>query len=209
MKIVVFGASGRVGQLIVKKLLANGYVVRAIVHSHNPFGASSKLEVTKGDVHSAENVQAAVKDCGAVVCALSSWGTNTKDIQVAAMTNIIPAMKAEGISRIVSVTGAGVIDSNDPPSWLARLGRVFIRLVSRQVFDDGEKHLALLNQSGLDWTVLRSPVMKQKGKPGYFTLSSKAPAPWATVVRDDVAQAMTDLLANSMWTRQAPYIKRK
>lgn len=209
MKIVVFGASGRVGQLIVKKLLANGHVVRAVVHSHNPFSANGKLEVIKGDVHSAENVQAAVKDCGAVVCALSSWGTSTKDIQVAAMTNIIPAMKAEGISRIVSVTGTGVIDANDPPSWLARLGRVFIRLVSRQVFDDGEKHLALLNQSSLDWTVVRSPVMKQKGKAGYFTLSNKAPAPWATVARDDVAQAMVDSVANSRWTRQAPYIKRK
>lgn len=209
MKIVVFGASGRVGHKVVNQLLANGHTVKAVVHNRNPFGDDKNLEVIKGDVHSVKDVHTAVKGCDAVVCALSSWGTTTQDIQVAAMTNIIPTMKVEGIQRIVSVTGAGVIAVNDPPSWFARLGRTFIRLVARRVFDDGERHLAMLYKSGLDWTVIRSPIMQEKGKPGRFTLSKRAPAPWATVVRDDVAKSMSDIVANSKWIKQSPYIKRK
>ena len=209
MKIVVFGASGRVGHKVVNQLLANGHTVKAVVHNHNPFGNDKNLQVINGDVHSAKDVRVAVKGCGAVVCALSSWGTATQDIQVAAMTNIIPAMKLEGIQRIVSVTGAGVIAVNDPPSWFARLGRTFIRLVARRVFDDGERHLAMLYQSELDWTVIRSPIMRDKGKPGCFTLSNRAPLPWATVVRDDVAKSMSDLVVNRKWIKQSPYIKRK
>jgi uncharacterized protein YbjT (DUF2867 family) len=208
MKIVVFGATGRVGQKVVRHLLADGHQVRAAIHEESPFEPHDKLEIVQGDIHDPQFVIRAIQGYEAVASTLGSWGTATKDIQVAGMQNIIPAMQAAGIKRIVSITGAGAFDESDHPSWLDKFSRFLISKGASKVFRDGEEHIRLLRRSELDWTVLRSPVMQENGAPGHFVLNDRFPAPWATIVREDVASAICILVAGNDWMKHSPFIHR-
>lgn len=208
MNIVVFGANGRVGQKVVKKLLAAQHSVRAVVHGDDPFEPNKQLEVMQGDIHDGDFVANAVAGCDAVASTLGSWGTATKDIQVAGMTNIIPAMQAADITRIISLTGAGVFDEPDHPSPLDKFNRLLMSKGAHRVFRDGEKHIRLLRRSHLNWTVIRSPIMKEDGEPGHYVLNDRFPAPWATIVRDDVADAICQLVVSEDWAQHAPFIHR-
>lgn len=207
MKIIVFGANGRVGSKIVNKLLAMDHSVVAFVHSDSYSENHQNLTVIQGDIHDAEGVNKAMVGCDAVASALGSWNTATKDIQVEGMKNIIPAMKQNNIDRIVSLTGSGARDITDKPTIFANLNRLVILMVANKVFKDGEDHIALLRGSKLAWSVVRSPAMVESNNTG-FKLSDKSPSPWATIVRDDVAQSMSELVCNRQWLQSSPFIKR-
>lgn len=207
MTITVFGANGKVGRKVVANLLDGRHSVRAFIHSKSSIEPDPRLEFIKGDIHVPGDVELAIKGSDAVISALGSWGTKTKDIVSSGTANIIPAMKKHGISRIVSVTGAGAQDSSDKPSLIDKLSRPLLFIAAAKILRDGEDHIAQLRASGLDWSVVRSPVMRETGKIGY-ELSKNAPLPWVTINRNDVAKAMSELATNKDHNQSAPFISR-
>lgn len=207
MKVVVFGASGKVGQKVVAELLGRGHEVRAFTYGTSPFDPQANLQVVTGDVKDLIIVKAAIKDQDAVISTLGSWGTKTKDILSEGMKNIIPAMDAFGVKRIVSLTGADARSLTDKPSLINKLTRPFLKLVAPKILADGEKHIELLAMSDLDWTVIRSPVMNEKGDSGYW-LANEPTFPWQTINRDSVVAALVDVAESGGWSKQAPIIFR-
>src|SRR4051812_5760179 len=105
MKVTVFGANGKVGQLLISSLLKDGHEVVAFIHKKNNLPKNPKLKIVKGDIYNKEDVEKALRDSQAVLSALASWGTPRKDVLSAAMKKIIPAMQKTGIKKIVSLTG--------------------------------------------------------------------------------------------------------
>lgn len=207
MRVVLFGASGRVGQLVVRVLLDEGYEVIAVVHSTNPLPVQPHLTVREVDIHDASAVAAVVSEGDVIVSTLGSWGTKSKDILTSAMRHIIPAMQAQGMRRIVSLTGAAAFFADEQATVLQRLMRQIIMFGSRQVVLDGEQHMQLLKDSDLDWTVIRSPVMNTNdGK--HYELCEKLAGFTATIHREAVAKAMVAQLSDATWLRQAPTIWR-
>lgn len=208
MNITVFGANGKVGSKIVARLLADGHSVKAFIHGESRLETDPKLSLVTGDIHSSRDVETALAGADAAVSALGSWGTKSKDILTTGMQNIIPAMKAKGIKRIISLTGAGAYAPDDKPDLLAKLNHSLLGLTAPKILHDGEEHIKLLAKSKLDWTVLRSPIMKQDGKRGY-QINNHVPSPWATINRDDVVEAMVDLLKADQYSKTSPFILRQ
>jgi putative NADH-flavin reductase len=209
MQVVVFGASGKVGSLVVRKLLDDGHNVRAFVHSESRFAKNPRLQNIQVDIHDSKAVIKAIDGAQAVISALGSWGTESKDVLSAGMRTIIPAMQAAKITRIISLTGSGARFKADKPNLLNRLSNWSIRTVAHQVVDDGEQHIILLQKSKLAWTVIRSPLMRDASKHRTFMLSRKSPPPWSSIVRDEVASAMVELISNKEWRQAAPYIRQR
>lgn len=207
MQITVFGANGKVGRLVVGELLARHHQVVAVVHSKSPFTDDSNLRVVKGDVYLPRQVAEAVAGSQAVISTLGSWGTPGKDVLSVGMANIIPAMQANGIRRIVSLTGSGAFAAGDDISSLDSATHTLMDLAAGKVLRDGEQHIRLLQASGLDWTVLRSPVMTN-GSVTAYRLQPGRPLPWATISRYTVAHAMADQFADASFLYQAPFIVR-
>ena len=207
MQVTVFGANGNIGSRVVERLLTNGHTVRAFVHGSHSFEQSNNLQVIQGDIGDKEQVAQAIDGSDAVVSALGSWGTKSKDILTVGMTNIIPAMQSTGVRRIVSLTGADARDPADQPSLRQRLTRVMLFAIAPKVLTDGERHIALLRRSNLDWTVIRSPVMKDSG-PADYTLSMKAPKPWASIPRVAVVSAMIHTLERGLHQKSSPFVDK-
>ncbi len=203
--IVIFGAAGRVGRLLVEYALADGYAVTAFVHRHHRLPDHPSLSIVRGNIYNDDDVQRAIKCADMVMSALSSWGTKKKDVLSTAMTSIIPAMQKHGVTRIVSLTGAEARAAGDHLSTIHRFAHFGIGIIGGPVLRDGEHHIKLLEQSDLDWTVIRSPIMRANTNQSY-RLSLDRPFPWALINRPVVARAMVDQLSDDTHLRQAPFI---
>ncbi|MGH7241512.1 MAG: NAD(P)-dependent oxidoreductase [Candidatus Saccharimonadales bacterium] len=206
MQVTVFGASGKVGMLVVEELLARGYDVVAFVHRHNPFHEKPRLKIVEGDVAKLADVERALQGSEAVFNCLGSWGRPGRNVLTVGMGTIIPAMEAQGIKRIISLTGHGA-DAPDVVPSLAH--KLMMKLLSPfpagTVFRDGEVHMHMLAASSLDWTALRSPLMKSKGKSTY-TLTERPGFPLKVIARPAVASAMVDQLTLSEYIHRSPVV---
>jgi putative NADH-flavin reductase len=208
MKIVVFGASGQVGRVVVGQALARGYKVVAFVHSRNPFGDEPGLEVVQGDIYRGEDVRKAIAGCDAVVSCLGSWGRKTpegnRNVLSAAMAQLIPAMREQKINRIITLTGAG---ASPPDKEMSAIAKLIMKLLAPfpagKVFADGDRHMRLLMESGLDWTTIRSPVMSDNVGTDY-TLKLKSGSTFPRVGREAVAASLLDQLESAEWREKAP-----
>jgi putative NADH-flavin reductase len=207
MQITVFGASGKVGRQVVALALEHGHEVHAFVHSHDPFKDNPNVTTFKGNVKDPKSVAAAIQGSEAVISALGSWGTKSKNIVSSGIKSIIPAMQEQSIERIITITGAGAFWSKDKPGLVTKAGHGLLKLVGGKVLRDGEEHLRLLENSNLLWTAVRSPVMT-KGRGVTYKLGFKSPNLWALVPRKAVAECLLDLAENREYPRQAPFISR-
>ncbi|MFF4196522.1 NAD(P)-dependent oxidoreductase [Nonomuraea sp. NPDC001831] len=96
MKILVFGATGMIGQRIVTELTGRGHDVTGV----------SRRGPVKGDVHDAATL---AKGYDAVVCAIAPPrdGTEPEPPFLAANRALIDGLRAAGVSRVLVVGGAG------------------------------------------------------------------------------------------------------
>jgi putative NADH-flavin reductase len=217
VQITVFGASGKVGRLVVAEALSRGHDVIAFVHRHNALTANPRLRIAGSDIHSAADVAMSLRGSQGVISCLGSWGTHSKDIVSSGMRQIIPAMQAESISRIVSLTGSGAnapADKDTPITITRRVSHWLADRAAGKVLRDGEHHILLLAQSSLEWTVLRSPIMYSGGD-GLYRLTLR-PAGVLTgnfhpqlICRRAVAKALVDQLEGPGYLHAAPFIYRK
>lgn len=207
MKVVVVGASGRVGSKVVAVLLGQGHTVVACVHSHNPFETHARLHVVTLDVHDQVKVAEVISGSQAVISTVSSWKSESGDVLTSAMQAVVPAMQQAGVRRIVSLTGNAAFTPRDHPTVFQKANRAALAKIAPNVLADGEKHMAVLATSSLDWTVIRSPVMNKLGKETY-QLRSKLSGTTATIHRQAVAQALVDQLTDATWLHKTPTIWR-
>ncbi|MER6577453.1 NAD(P)H-binding protein [Nonomuraea sp. NPDC001023] len=96
MKILVFGATGMIGQRIVTELTGRGHDVTGV----------SRRGPVKGDVHDAATL---AEGYDAVVCAIAPPrdGTEPEPPFLAANRALIDGLRAAGVSRVLVVGGAG------------------------------------------------------------------------------------------------------
>jgi putative NADH-flavin reductase len=208
LRITIFGAAGRVGQGVVSLALARGYTVTAFVHTRNPFTENKRLRVVPGDVNDMASVAEALDGSQVVISVVSSWHTKDKNILERAMTTIIPAMEAAGITRLITLTGSGALSSGDRPGFSDKIAHALAAMVASKILADGEKHLKLLAQSNLDWTCIRSPIMTGQRRSTYRLAPGLAP-PLSLIPRAAVVQALVDQVESSVEFQQAPSIMVK
>ena len=157
MKLVIFGATGNIGQRIVGEALSRAWDVIGVVR--DPAGVISpdgRVKLVQGDATDAASVEELARGADAVVSAISPR-PNGRGLPVpslaAATTALIAGMKAAGAKRVLIVGGAGSLLTQDG-----------VRLMDNPSFPDaykaeaqeGAESLAVIRAdgAGLDWTYL-------------------------------------------------------
>jgi uncharacterized protein len=152
MKLLLLGASGRVGQKIAELSIQDGIEVHALLRNPErvPSSMLEKISYTNGNVLNKKQIEEAISGSDMVVSALSTDGGN---VLSESMPFIIEAMKNEGISRIISVGTAGILQSRTEPDLLRYQSSESKRKLTRAA-EDHHKAYTLLKESGLDWTIV-------------------------------------------------------
>lgn len=207
-RIVLFGANGRVGKKLVAELLHNGYSVRAVVHGEYSLTAHPLLEVVSGDIYDKDFLEKTLDNCTIVMSTLGSWGTQRKDVLSVAMSNIIPIMQCKGINRIISLTGADSNVAGDKHSVIHFATRLLFLILATKIMRDSEIHNDLVVNSGLEWQILRSPIMNDRGDASSYKIVTKRPFPWNTINRMSVAKAMASIVDDHNYPSVSPFIVR-
>jgi putative NADH-flavin reductase len=110
------------------------------------------IGVIRGDVLDLEAVDATVGGCDVVFSALGSRGLGATTLYSRGMANIITAMKANSVTRLLAITSAGVED--DPNmNFFAR--RFVMPVILRNVLADMRVMESEIEASGLVWTIVR------------------------------------------------------
>ncbi|RXI99863.1 hypothetical protein DS745_13360 [Anaerobacillus alkaliphilus] len=152
MRILLLGASGRVGSEFLKLANIDNQEVTAFVRDRTTLIYQAKT-VHEGNVLRKEDIHSAMANQDIVVSAL---GTDGKATLSGSIPFIIESMKYYGIKRIITVGTAGILQSRVSPS-LYRYQSTETRRRSPRATQAAEDHrlaYETLKSSTLDWTVI-------------------------------------------------------
>jgi hypothetical protein len=102
--------------------------------------------------------------------------------------------------------GAGVRDPKDRPKLINRFFDLLVRVFSRWVFEDMKRSVEIVRQSGLEWTVVRVPMLTDAEPTGEVNAAYVGRGMGMRVTRADMAAFMLDQLADEAFVHQAPAI---
>lgn len=149
MKLALFGATGRVGSEILKRALADGHHVKALVRSEK-LEAHPNLEMIIGDVRNAEDVEKTIIGTSAIFSAIGTDRTTTLSEAVPLIVN---AMEKHGIERVITIGTAGILDSRLSPGLLRYEGGDSKRKLTFAA-EEHESVYRLFEKTSLQWTIV-------------------------------------------------------
>jgi putative NADH-flavin reductase len=209
MKIVVFGATSPTGHHVVELALAAGHKVTAFVRSPRKRDVDDvdheKLHLLQGDALNSDRVDAAVEGQDAVISLIGPTKGGPKDVASRSTEHILEAMKRHNVYRIVVASVGGIPTSEDQRGLLGKLIGGVLKILLGEMYQDRERQLQLLRESGLDWVALRLPRLTDDPPTGDYELGYRV-SPGFKASRADVATAMLDQLTDDTYVGRAPII---
>jgi putative NADH-flavin reductase len=207
MKILVLGASGATGRLIVARLAARGHDVVALVRSSAKAADLASAKLIEGDARDAAALARAVTGCDAVISSLGTPMSPFRKVTLlsTATRALVDVMAAQSVRRLVCITGMGAGDSRGHGGFF--YDRVFEPLMLRQVYQDKDRQEAIIRTSALDWTIIRPTVLNDKPARGNIhALTDLSGVHGGTISRADVADFVVEQLTEETWLRKTPLI---
>jgi putative NADH-flavin reductase len=208
MKVTIFGATGKTGRYLVEQALAAGHDVVAFARTPSKLPLHhERLIVVQGDIHDAECVAQAIAGADAVIAALSpSRSDKVKDTMSVGAQNIVAAMKKHGVRRLVFSTGAGVPAPQDQPTPFGRIMGFLLKVMARDILEDSLRGVQSVRESGLDWTIVRAPMLTNGPKTGRVRVGYVGKEMRRTLSRANFADFMLRQLADTTYLQQMPLV---
>ncbi len=207
MKLTIFGATGRTGQHLLKQALAEGHQVTVMVRDPGKLSIQNeRLKVIQGSLNEESFVEQAVAGADAVLSVLGP-ASNKPTFEISqAMQTIIHAMKKSGVKRLVISAGAGVGDPADKPKLFNRLINMLLQATAKNVYEDMLRTVELVRDSGLDWTVVRVPMLTDGPATGQVKVGMVGDGMGPRISRVDMAGFMLQEVVSSQYINKAPAI---
>lgn len=112
MKLIVFGATGGTGNLVVQQALESGYKVTAFARNPQKLNIkNANLTIVQGDVLQQNSIDKFMNGQDVVICCLGMPGTKVGKLRSEGTQNIINSMVKFSVSRLVCQTSLGYGDS--------------------------------------------------------------------------------------------------
>jgi uncharacterized protein YbjT (DUF2867 family) len=204
MKILVIGATGGTGRLIVRRLLDRGDSVRALARKPADITERhERLEVVQGDARDAASVDRAVQGVDAVVAAFGPRSLKKTDVQETLARNLTTAMRAHGVKRLVNLSAWGAGDSADKSGLLFA---IFRDTVLRHVYADKNRGEAILLDPAFDYVNVRPGRLLDAPARGRVKASLDGVGIKKELTRDDLAAFMVDQVHSDVWLKKSPLI---
>jgi putative NADH-flavin reductase len=210
VKVTVFGATGKIGALVVSRLLEDGHQVTAFVRSPGKLGvAAAAVDVVAAELTDADAIREAVEGADAVISALGPpidpfvRGTPLTD----GTRRIVAAMHECGVRRLVALATVSVPDPRDRPRLLDRLVPIGIGLLIPGALREVQGISEVVATSELDWTVAR--IFAPIDVPANHTLRAgflgRDPV-GVEMSRADIADFLVDQIGSEDFVGAAPAI---
>lgn len=216
MKILILGISGRTGRLVAEEAIRRGH--RVIGISRDPENVIVKDAVLiKGTPYDIETVRKAIDGCDAVISTLNLFSSSQSlfkkiktplDLMSVSIKNTITAMEERGIRRIIMMTAIGTGNTANKLSAFFTFFRSISNL--RFIYADHERQEQILENSALDWTIVRPVGLHDKNSnlsilSDIDGISKIKPM----ISRNAVAHFILCSIENGQFIRQKPSISNR
>jgi putative NADH-flavin reductase len=204
MRILIFGATGGTGRELVAQALQRGHDVTAFVRTPGKLSpVDCRLHVMQGDIQRAESIHAAIPGHDAVLSALGAGSLGPTTLLSDAAREIVVAMQAHGVNRIIWESSLGVGETR------GQLGPLYnwllIPLLLRHVFADKDRQEAIIKATPLEWTIVQPAALTNGPRTETYRVGAGADCGglWPRISRADVAHFMLRELDDRRYIRQS------
>ena len=207
MKIVVFGATGKTGRLLVEQALAKGHKVTAYVRNPQSVKIENEnLKIVVGNLSETLKLKDAL--AGAEAC-FSTLGGNslTKRSQelVSGIDNIVQVAEQEVVPKFIYLSSFGAGDSKKLMPGIMRF--FIVDLMLRVPLADHNLNEKRIMSSKLQWTLVRPGGLTDGALTGNVSFGTEAFKQGKTSIsRADVAAFMLSQLENSTYNKKAVWL---
>lgn len=205
--IALFGATGKTGRRVLARALEQGFDVRVLVRDPGKLTASSpRLTVIQGDVLDAAAVERTVEGADVVLSLFGQVKGSPPTLQTDGTALIVAAMKKHGVTRIVTLSGPGFPAPLDRPGVPDKIFRFLLKTLSGHLLEDAKGHLAVLEGSGLEWTVVRGPLLTEKPGTGAYRVGWVGVNASTQISRDDLADFILTQVDDRSFVGKLPFV---
>jgi putative NADH-flavin reductase len=183
MRLFVLGATGGIGKLVLQQAVARGHCLTAFVRSPGKVTLrNERLAVQKGNVLDANDLARHLPGHDAVISALGSHPNHDPTLLRDSAAAIVEAMRQCSVRRFLVVSVAFLF----PESGVA--GAFLRSFLQKRRGQDAKRMEEILQNSGLDWTVVRPPRLTNSTRTGsYRVADGRLPEKGWKIPRADVA----------------------
>ena len=204
MKILVTGAAGKTGRLVVERALAAGHKVVALVHKpeedqKHPLAVGA--EIIHGDVQNPSRLEHAMESCHAVIDAIGGKTPfKSTDLETSAARVILDVMHRVGAKRLIVVSVLGAGDTREQAGFFYE--HLLIPAFLSGAIKDKNAMEAEVTKSDVEWVLVRPPVLSDHDATGQVHVVA-AHDKAHKITRADLAQFLVDQLTSDTYLGQA------
>ena len=199
-RLMVFGATGRVGAAALQKALDAGHDVTAFARTPAKVTLSHPhLHVVQGDTAQPHSILAALEPgFDAAIMAVGADPLKVSTVVQDSVRHILEAMRQAGVPRYIGITGTAQMPATPFGSFTQVLVRRFIKAAA-----DHQVAYDLVVASGLDYVLAACPYIRDGQERGrYQVVPGRFPGGFKTIAPPDVADFLAREAGEERFHRQ-------
>ncbi|MEN0003575.1 MAG: SDR family oxidoreductase [Bacteroidota bacterium] len=154
MHIALIGPTGGTGRAVIQQALEKGYEITALIRTSEKMEVShDRLHLIQGDALLYEDVQKVIAGKDVVVCCLGTRAADKRMVRAEGTRNIVRAMEAEGVRKLIAQTSLGYGDTAEMMPWY--MTYLIIPIILKNAFKDHPLQEEIIEQSNVDWVIAR------------------------------------------------------
>lgn len=208
MKLVVFGASGKTGGLVIEEALASGHDVIAYVRTPESVKrVHPNLKVVVGQLNEKDKLKSVITGVDACISTLGGSSlTKHSPAIMEGIDNIVGLMEEANVKRFIYLSSIGAGNSR---KYMPQPVRFFVAdLMLRVPLADHNANENRITQSKLEWTIIRPGGLTNGAKSEnlkhgteYTKLKGNL-----SISRASVAAFIVSQLSNNTWLNKSVWL---
>ena len=208
MKVIIFGANGKTGLLLVEQVLAKGYQVIAYIRRPGTiYIEDPKLKIMVGELDEILKLKDAITGADACISALGGRTLTKHSPEImSGIDNIVSIMQKARVHRFIYLSSMGAGESRFNMNPVVRF--IAVNVFLRVPLADHNTNEKRIIESNLQWTIIRPGNLTDGQLTGDFkhgtTKTRQKGIP--TISRANVASFMTQQLTDTTYHQKAVWL---
>ncbi|WP_412839445.1 SDR family oxidoreductase [Bacillus paranthracis] len=204
-KIAILGANGKAGKILVNEALEKGYQVKILTrNSTSTEKINENIETIIGDARNFSTIQDLLQGCSAVINAVGQ-PKNESYIFSTVTKHILEAMKESKIKRYILISGGSLNVTGDQKGIVNKIGATLFKLFLPKMMQDKYKELQIIQNSEVDWTIVRLPFVIEGNGIGSIK-ESLVDMPGIKIQNGDIAPFVIKQINSDRYVGKCPFI---
>lgn len=206
MNVIIFGSTGTIGKQLIEQSLEKGYHVTAFCRDQEKLVEFNheRLTMLEGDVRNLSDVNNSIVNQDIVIITLGSGKDRKSNVRSEGTKNIIKAMQKNNVKRLLCQSTLGTFESNQNLNFFWKY--VMFGWFLKGIFLDHELQEKYVQESNLDWTIVRPAAFTDGKKTGKYKhgFGPSEKALTLKISRADVADFILKQIKNDQYLLKTP-----